>query len=157
MDLEEHSPHVFAPHACLEYDISCMAHRLHSIIVRFYEVFRKYKVYQFVSYTHTERQRQCRWQRQTGSHWNTLWRLGMGLELIFKRHHSVIIDQYWMMLPLMLMLTLGVGIPLNDLVIIKVIVEKILKYLSSLNWAKKHQPFTKISTYWQNKVIKILT
>ena len=48
MDLEEHSPHVFAPHACLEYDISGMAHRLHSIIERFYKVFRKYKVYQFV-------------------------------------------------------------------------------------------------------------
>ena len=47
--------------------------------------------------THTE----CQWQCQCCHfHWNILWRLGMGLELIFKCHH-VTIDQHW---PLTLLL-----------------------------------------------------
>ena len=37
MDLEVHSPHVSAPHACPEHDISGMVHHLDSIVVRFYK------------------------------------------------------------------------------------------------------------------------
>ena len=53
---------------------------------------------------HTERQRQ---RQRCHFRWNTLWRLGMGLGPIFKRHHFTI-DQHWPMT-----LTLSVVIPLG--------------------------------------------